>query len=329
MSFLDTLRSLVSVSRSHRTLRISPAMSDRPSLEVSRGRLRQLGATLKLTDDEAVLAVHLPGVTVFAGTGGVRWLSRRVAEKNGWSPHCGVHWGAEAYFNEDLDEHTLTYAWCHNAYDSSYTSRNPWRHGYHALEDIVFGKLTITKKTLWKGPVGVPMPEGVYAGRGKLQRIRHWRPRWPGPWGVFYLEQVEVPQGVEHPGGGPLYSVSPAARSYRGENGAYEAVGAFVASVLKDRGVAAWAPKPRARRVLPLARSKRGGYAWEEYQPLTGTWTKSKNSLLRHEVLLGGYRIDEPACGSCRAKYGEPCKKTICPNLGLRRENKLAKKASS
>ena len=314
-SAIDALRRLVSVSRITRGLRVTPALSDAPRLEVNLKPMRQLGFKFSVQGDEYGLALHLPGVSAYATAYGSKALAERIAVRNKWPAHSMVTWGAQGYYDPDAMHHVVTYDWEHNAYDSSYTSRDPRRHGYHAIEDFVFGPLKITRKTLWKGPVSVPMPEGVYEGRGKLQRIRHWRPRWPGPWGVFFLESVEVPQGVEHPNGGPLYGVSPAGRAYRGEDGAHEAIGAFVATALKERGGAAWRPKPRVRRVFPFTRPLR----WESRDPLTGTWSTcgSGQTIPRH---LGS--IDEPSCGCCHAKYGAPCTDKACANIGLRRENK-------
>lgn len=285
------------------------------------GRASQLGITLDaggLHDDSATLALHAPFLSVY-----VSWQSRwfdGLPTRLGFKPWHSVKYGAQLYSMGD-DDVVFTYAWAHNDHDSQYTWHKPFRHGYFNLADVVFGSVRHERRELWRGAVSIPMPEGVYVGEGSLTEHTHRRPRWPGAWRRFFRDNVDVPQGIEHPGKhGATHGLSPAGRSYRGPNGAFDAVGGLVAGVMKDRGGdASWRPETRVRRRLPLCDEG----PWEMRDMLTGEWRET--SALAIAALRGrGLRVDEHPCGCCGAAYGAPCVPyhgDACPNLTLRAEN--------
>lgn len=282
-------------------------------------RALQLGATFEAggSHDGATLAVHVPFLSLY-----LSWDTHRfdgLSERLGFQRWHSANYGARIY-SMDGDDVVFTYAWAHNDHDSQYTREDPRRYGYFNLVDVALGSVRHEKRELWRGAVSIPMPEGVYVGEGTLTEYTHRRPRWPGVWRRFWRDNVDVPQGIEHDGKHvATYGLSVAARSYRGPDGAFDAIGGLIANVMRDRGGdASWRPETRVRRKLPL----RDEGPWEMRNAITGRWYE----VSALAVQSGGarVRIDEHPCGCCNAAYGAPCGPYhggACPNLTLRAEN--------
>ena len=220
-----------------------------------------------------------------------------------------------------------------------------WRDGSLLLAETVFGQAKMTERVLMERPVAIPMPEGVYVGHAKLVEATWRLPRWPRVWDRVRRVHIEVPQGIPVPGKGEnswdldedaTYGFTTAARTIE------QAVGTLVGDVLSDRRHRAgenWRPSKRVRRDLSKPSTRSKGFImgsttpvdleywdWLIRDPLTGRWDSWGTLDMATARAMTDYEIDEPDCGCCHAKYGEPCKDYHggeCPNLHLRTVTKF------
>ena len=129
-----------------------------------------------------------------------------------------------------------------------------WRDGSFHPRDALFGAPVHSRRTLETASVDVPMPEGVYPAKVKLEEwtIRH--PRWPFPM-RGRSARIDVEGGIPMPGKGEnswdceddaVYGLSAPARSVG------EIVGKLVEDVLDTRmkrgGPWSWPPDRKRGR---------------------------------------------------------------------------------
>lgn len=186
-------------------------------------------------DDDVLLHGAVPGVSVFLGGRKVipqSWLPREPKELR-VSCHSGKLW---------WNVWTPVHSW---------SSRTPkWRDGNFDPTDFLLGRPQYSTRELSTHRAEIPMPEGVYPATVVLSEATWKRARWPWPKRLLRAE-ITPDQGVPHPGKGEnsydidedaTYSMTTQASSVS------EAVGKFVASVLRDRerhGGANWRPEVR------------------------------------------------------------------------------------
>ena len=123
-----------------------------------------------------------------------------------------------------------------------WSSKTPrWRHGSFHLKDFLLGQMKHNPEIL-EGPkdILIPMPEGCYPGKLKVERRTWTRPRWP--WWPLKIVRVsrdiEVEQGIPYSGKGENSwdcgedGLCGAAFAVETDE---EAIGRFAGSVMKTR----------------------------------------------------------------------------------------------
>ena len=223
-----------------------------------------------------------------------------------------------------------------------------WRDGGVFLWSLIFGASDCATELLSEHEARVPLPEGEYPVRVRIERRTWTRPRWPralGPWLVSRSASLEAPQGLPVPG---KWSDDDAIYGMGGGPGdatVEGAVGRAVTAVLKDRrrrGGEGWKPRARYRRTVPLVCANHDApeaercYLWESEDPFTGKWSEVALFCGAHPGATVAYMqglmdlanlpdarfrsvIDEPSCGCCGAAWGEPHRpygaaEKRCPN---------------
>lgn len=134
--------------------------------------------------------------------------------------------------------------------DSMWSSETPrWRNGSFSWSDALFGQVDYSGEDIETVDVLVPMPEGTYAGTVKVFESTWRRRRFPFLRQTMRRTEISVPDGIPFPGKGEnawdmddsaTYSLTSPAKTPD------EAVGALVASVLRDRrryGGRNWQPE--------------------------------------------------------------------------------------
>jgi hypothetical protein len=193
-------------------------------------------ATIDIDPDEReiLLAFGLPGFSYYLGIGGIpKWFLDRLPlayRRRGAAPRTiGLRIFDSALWWSIWEDQNET------------DSKDPkWLRGNWRPLDTFFGKIVYTSTVLLSKDVLIPMLEGTYPATVELFLSTWTRPRFPFP--PIYQElrraKIDVPSGVGHPGRGE--------NSYDcGDDATYgltcqadtveEAIGKFVASVLKSR----------------------------------------------------------------------------------------------
>lgn len=181
------------------------------------------------------LALWLSGERVLPG-----WLRRRLPRHDG-------HTTGISYFHEG---HHLTWRLHYPDMDAPRVPK--WRYWSVFVDDLLFGRATFSKRVLQTVEASVPMPEGAYPATVTLTEDSWRRPRWFTR--RLLRAEVDVPGGVPHPGKGENGWDCGEDATFRMTTPAQtveEAIGAFVASVLRDRyryGGRTWRPAERATK---------------------------------------------------------------------------------
>lgn len=303
------------------------------------------GVTVCPGEGEVTLRLGVPFVSAFLSVEGpvvhraIRWL-------------CPDHKtrSVEGYVNFDSEcvdgPHIHWRLWSPTGEWSCTTPA--WRDGGVFLWSLIFGASDCTTEVLSEHDARVPLPEGEYPVRVRIERRTWTRPRWPralGPWLVSTSADLEAPQGLPVPGKWSDDDAIYAMGGGPGDATVEGAVGRAVTAVLRDRrrrGGDGWKPRARYRRVLPLecpnpeAPESERMYAWESRNEFTGEWRRdcfSCNGDPMPYVSCDNFRkwfippdtqwrkfrtvIDEPSCGCCGAAWGEahrPYRDGLCPN---------------
>jgi hypothetical protein len=201
-----------------------------------------LSLTVNRHEDDFVLGLSVPGASLYLSGEGVfpaSWRKRLPDDPHciGFSVHHGGLW------------------WDVWQNDFEYRSGTPrWRQGHFDPMDFLFGRTDHRKVLIGVHPVEVPMPERSYPGSVTLFESvwtrRRW-PRWPLTSRMVRAE-VDVPEGVPHPGKGEnswdcgedaTYNLTCPATTVEG------AVARMVENVMRDRrkyGGANWRPATKA-----------------------------------------------------------------------------------
>lgn len=86
--------------------------------------------------------------------------------------------------------------------DDYTSSRDPrWRRGSWHYLDTLLGRQKYSEETLVEREVVIPMPEGTYPAKLKLDRDTWRRARWPWP-RVVMRAKIDIPKGIPVPGKG-------------------------------------------------------------------------------------------------------------------------------
>lgn len=121
--------------------------------------------------------------------------------------------------------------------DNVWPHKKGWSWTFDPVR-FVFGRLDCTRETLSESVHRIPMPEANYEATVKMVRFRWKRRRLPWASQTVLKADVEIPDGIPHPGKGTMdYNCGPDA-TYglcAPARDAEEAVGMVVASVLRDR----------------------------------------------------------------------------------------------
>lgn len=191
-------------------------------------------------DDGIGLLVCCPGVFLFFDLEGVLRNQER---------------GAEYGVRVDT-EHGVVRVFAGQDPNSWSEERDRWRSFSFRFVDALLGTARTTREVLDDRQVVIPMPEGAYPARAKLERVELRRPRWPG---VERFTRVEIDLGgigIPFPGKGEnsydcdddaTYARTAPAESIE------QAIGELVADVLGLRRRRGWpkdspivfAPDPR------------------------------------------------------------------------------------
>lgn len=316
---------------------------DAMSLEIGLPRRAiNFGVSLRVSDD-VQFSVSVPWLSFYVGAGRAPKVVDRLYEHLKLDRYHNLRCGFSVYSSEGgvvmaqgdwlYSDISLLSQQDASAGRNMVTSA---RSGVVDLTTLLLGKpVTTTVQEVGLDNVPVPLPEGVYYGTGRVQRMETRRARWPFVWDVAHFEVVNVPQGIPTDDGiygGFDEGVLRSERERGGNRDVFGAVGVLVGKVMSARGGdAKWRPTKRVRRKLPLPADYEASLWWEVREPLTGTWRFCKGgSGTTHAVMANqGYRIDEPPCGYCGAKYGEPCRELPsdpperCPHYDKREENRL------
>lgn len=170
--------------------------------------------------EDVLISVGLGFVSLWLGVEGLRWK---------WLPRgkrCEVYWFENALW---IKPWSRQWEWR--------TGDPWWIHGLTIhFDDLLLGRAKYSKRTLSEHDVLIPMPEGSYPARVKMEVSTWKRPRWFART-VRYAD-VDLPTGIPFQGKGEngwdcgedgLYGSSMPADTVE------EAIGKTVASVLKSR----------------------------------------------------------------------------------------------
>lgn len=188
-------------------------------------------------EDDFVVSVAAPGLALWLSGERVLpgWLRRRLPRDDGYT--TGL-----SYFHEGRH---LTWKLHYPEMESPRMPR--WRYWSVFVDDLLFGKAKYSTRVLSSTETVVPMPEKAYPATVTITEATWQRPRWFTERRI--RAEVEVPGGVPHPGKGEnawdcgedaTHSLTTLAST------AEEAIGKFVASVLRDRakyGGRNWRPQ--------------------------------------------------------------------------------------
>lgn len=104
-------------------------------------------------------------------------------------------WGIH-FYKEDISFNIKM-----GAYKMGSSSNDPWYYSFNInILDILLGKTKYDVTTQRNGLCHVPMPEKIYEGKYRIDKITHKRPRWFSK--HFYRVDIEVEEGIPHPGKG-------------------------------------------------------------------------------------------------------------------------------
>lgn len=141
--------------------------------------------------------------------------------------------------------------WSFLELDGHWSSSDPWwMHGSFYPADFFLGRKQCSWELVEARDVTIPMPEGSYPAKARLERGTWKRPRWPFPESHLSVN-IDIPKGVPVPGKGEnsydcgpdaIFGQSSPSRTIE------EGIGNVVASALRDR----------KRRGAPANYSERG-----------------------------------------------------------------------
>lgn len=171
-------------------------------------------------EDNFQLSVGLIIFTIYLSVSGLRWR---------WLPRDGV---CQVYWYEK----SLWWSLWARRYESR--RKDPWWKRTHCIQfdDLLFGRAKYSDEVLSEHEVLIPMPEGSYPAKVKMETHTWKRPRWFAHSGTY--ANVDIEGGIPFMGKGEnswdcgedgLYGSSMPAESVE------EAIGKTVASVLESR----------------------------------------------------------------------------------------------
>lgn len=137
----------------------------------------------------------------------------------------------------DLAIHNWTAWWQFGGNEMEWSSQTPkWKHGSFHFDDFFLGRTKFESKIIETRNVQIPMPEGVYQGKAKMEESTWKRARW------FTRREssiwIDVERGIPHEGKGESdYNCGPDAVHGCGVTGTSypAAVAHYVEVVLKNR----------------------------------------------------------------------------------------------
>lgn len=139
-------------------------------------------------EDGLTLHAALPPFSFWLGLP----VPRRIHERFGWR---GV-----VLFS--LKVHDRALWWQFGGNNMEWSSTTPrWKHGCFHFDDFLLGQQKFSERVLSTHEVLIPMPEGPYQAKLKLEECEWKRPRWPWPI-RRRTAQVEIPVGIPHQGKG-------------------------------------------------------------------------------------------------------------------------------
>jgi len=131
-----------------------------------------------------------------------KWLQTDFWAK--WNERCGGHKGSHRYTSfkiADVSIHDWSVYWSFLQFDWGWSHKMPkWMCGSLNIPDTVLGKQNYKSEIIETKDVQVPMPEGCYPAKAKLEKATRSRPRW------FTKETLsiwlDIPGGIPHQGKG-------------------------------------------------------------------------------------------------------------------------------
>lgn len=168
------------------------------------------GASLRLDPSEDGLKFHaaLPPVAFWWGfdSFGMRPIrkfleSPRMAK---WNESAGGHKGSNRYTTFevlDISIHDWTLFWSFLKFDWGWSRKMPkWMSGSLNFTDLFLGRLKCETEVVETKDVKIPMPEGLYPAKAKMEKRTRSRPRWFSK--ESYSVWLDIPHGIPHAGKG-------------------------------------------------------------------------------------------------------------------------------
>ena len=131
-----------------------------------------------------------------------KWLQTDFWAK--WNERYGGHKGSHRYTSfriAEINVHDWSVYWSFLQFDWGWSHKMPkWMSGSLNLTDTFLGKLDCQTEVVESKDVHIPMPEGLYAAKAKLEKRTRSRPRWFPK--EAYSIWLDIPLGIPHQGKG-------------------------------------------------------------------------------------------------------------------------------